>query len=267
MSSLPSKILNWGFRRYVRRFVRKNFNAVRVQGQEQVAELMDGPVVCFANHPGWWDPMTAVLMTDRLFPGRSFAAPIDAEALRRYPILERLGFFSVERDTASGAREFLRMSRLRLKNPQTILWLTPSGKFQDVRQPSEFMSGLGHLLNSEFSGAALPMAIEYTFWNERSPELLVRFGSPVSLSTLPVERDARTHELVRALATTQASLAQHAIARDSASFTTLAVGRAGIGGFYDFGRRIIANLRGQRFVARHSQEDLVSAKPVNGEST
>jgi 1-acyl-sn-glycerol-3-phosphate acyltransferase len=208
MASLPSKILNWGFRGYVRRFVRKNFNAVRVTGQEQLAELPAAPIVCFINHPGWWDPMTGVLMTDLLFPGRQFAAPMDAEALKSYPILERLGFFAVERETASGAKDFLRTSRELLKNPQTILWLTPAGKFHDIRQPAPFMNGLSHLVDSAFHGIALPMAIEYTFWNERSPELLVRFGDPVDCASLPTDRDARTLVFETALATTQTSLAE-----------------------------------------------------------
>lgn len=267
MFSLPSKILNWGFRRYVRRFVRKNFNAVRVTGQEKFAELPDAPVVCFINHPGWWDPMTGVLMTDLLFPGRRFAAPMDAEALKNYPILERLGFFSVERDTVSGAKEFLRTSRELLKNFHTILWLTPAGKFHDIRQPAPFMNGLSHLVDSEFSGTALPMAIEYTFWNERSPELLVRFGTPVDCAHLSKDRDARTLELENALAMTQASLAELAIARDSAGFTTLAMGRAGVGGVYDFWRRMMASLRGRRFQDRHSNEPVMSANAIKGELT
>ncbi len=267
MSSLPSKILNWGFRRYVRRFVRKNFNAVRVTGHEQLSHLSDGPVVCFINHPGWWDPMTGVLMTDLLLPGRKFTAPMDAEALKSYPILERLGFFSVERDTASGAKEFLRTSRERLKNTQTILWLTPAGKFHDIRQPAPFMNGLSHLIDSQFRGTAMPTAIEYTFWNERCPELLVRFGSPIVCADLPVERDARTLELEKALATTQASLAELAVARDPAGFTTLAMGRAGVGGVYDFWRRMMASLRGRRFQDRHSNEHVMSATAVQGELT
>lgn len=265
MSGLPSKILNWGFRRYVRRFVRKNFNAVRVIGQEQLAGLPEGPIVCFINHPGWWDPMTGVLMTDLLFSTRRFAAPMDAEALRSYPILERLGFFSVERESTSGAKEFLRISRELLKNPQTILWLTPAGKFHDVRQPASFMNGLSHLVDSKFHGTALPMAIEYTFWNERSPELLVHFGSPLNCAGLSTDRDVRTSELEHALVATQAKLAERAIARDPAGFTTLAMGRAGVGGLYDFWRRVIAGLRGRKFQDRHSGEPLVSAKAVNGE--
>lgn len=99
---------------------------------------------------------------------------MDAESLQKYPILERLGFFPVERDTASGAKEFLRTSRELLKNSETILWLTPAGKFHDVRDP-HFMNGLSHLVDSDFPGTALPMAIEYTFWNERSPSC--SFGS------------------------------------------------------------------------------------------
>jgi 1-acyl-sn-glycerol-3-phosphate acyltransferase len=265
MASLPSKILNWGFRGYVRRFVRKNFNAVRVTGQEQLAELPAAPIVCFINHPGWWDPMTGVLMTDLLFPGRQFAAPMDAEALKSYPILERLGFFAVERDTASGAKDFLRTSRELLKNPQTILWLTPAGKFHDIRQPAPFMNGLSHLVDSDFHGTALPMAIEYTFWNERSPELLVRFGDAVDCAALPTDRDARTLLLQAALATTQTSLAERAIDRDPASFTTLAMGRAGIGGLYDLWRRMIAGLRGQQFQDRHRGEPLESGRAIKGE--
>lgn len=265
MTSLPSTILNWGFRRYVRRFVRNNFNAVRVAGRNHLADLPAAPIVCFINHPGWWDPMTGVLMTDRLFPGRAFAAPMDADALQSYPILERLGFFGVQRDSAGGARDFLRTSRTLLKNPQTILWLTPAGKFHDVRQPAPFMPGLSRLVDPEFHGTVLPMAIEYTFWNERLPELLVQFGSPVNCASLPEDRDGRTRAFETALATTQSSLAELAIARDPAHFATLAMGRAGIGGFYDGWRRLAAPLRGRRFQHRHGPEPVTSTHRVRGD--
>jgi 1-acyl-sn-glycerol-3-phosphate acyltransferase len=265
MSTLVSNVLHWGFRRYVRRFVRKNFNAVRVVGWEPLANLPSGPVVCFANHPGWWDPMTAVLMTDLMFPSRNFTAPMDAEALQSYPVLERLGFFPVKRETSGGVKDFLRTSRELLKNPNTILWLTPAGKFHDARQPVPFLNGLSFLVDSDFHGSALPMAIEYTFWNERCPELLLRFGSPVDCVALPEDRAARTIHLEQALTATQASLAELAIARDPASFTTVALGRAGIGGVYDFWRRIIAQLQGREFRDRHSSGKLVSSKLINGE--
>lgn len=109
------------------------------------------------------------------------------------------------------------------------------------------------------------MAIEYTFWNERTPELLVRFGDPVDCATLPANRDDRTRHFENSLAKTLASLADLAIARDPAMFTTLALGRAGVGGLYDFWRRTIAGLRGQKFKTRHGDETLMPSKIVNGE--
>ncbi|MGV2342157.1 MAG UNVERIFIED_CONTAM: hypothetical protein LVR18_52055 [Planctomycetaceae bacterium] len=111
IESWGSRVLNRGFRRYVRRFVKSSFNAVRVAGAEHARGLPAGSVVVYVNHPGWWDPMVAVLFTDLLLHDRKFAAPMDAAALARYPVLERLGFFGVERDSAAGAREFLRQSR------------------------------------------------------------------------------------------------------------------------------------------------------------
>ena len=265
MTALLSRTLNWGFRRYVRRFVRKNFNAVRAQGIENLSSLARKPVICFLNHPGWWDPMTGVLMTDLLFSERRFVAPMDAHALRRYPILERLGFFPVERDTTRGAREFLRHSRQLLSASDAILWVTPSGKFHDVRQPASFMAGLTHVVHQEFEGWALPMAVEYTFWNERSPELLVRFGKPLSAVDLPSDREARTLWLERSLAETQADLAAASIARDAKLFTTLLTGRAGVGGLYDLWRRLSATVRRERFSKRHSNDSTLPMEPREGE--
>ena len=267
MSSLASRILNWGFRGYVRRFVRRNFNAVRVAGCDVVESLPAGPIVCFINHPGWWDPMTGVLMTDLLFPGRRFAAPMDAEALIRYPVLERLGFFALGRDTVTGAKDFLRTSCNLLNQTETILWLTPTGNFCDIREPASFMSGLGHLVDRDFQGTALPMAIEYTFWNERCPELLVQFGSPVAADQLPPDRDSRTLMLEHALARAQASLATLAIARKADAFTTIESGRAGIGGLYDSWRRVTAWVRGSKFRKRHEVETAIVTGSIKADLT
>jgi len=267
MSNLASRILNWGFRGYVRRFVRRNFNAVRIARRDVVESLPAGPIICFINHPGWWDPMTGVLMTDLLFPGRRFAAPMDAEALSRYPVLERLGFFALERDTVTGAKDFLRTSRELLNQNETILWLTPTGKFCDIREPASFMSGLGHLVDRDFQGTALPMAIEYTFWNERCPELLVQFGAPITVDQLPKDRDARTVILEDALAHTQASLATLAIARKADAFTTIETGRAGIGGIYDSWRQFVAWVRGSKFRKQHEVESTLVVRSIKADLT
>jgi 1-acyl-sn-glycerol-3-phosphate acyltransferase len=265
MPSAFSSILNWGFRRYVRRFVRRNFNAVRVAGRSHVEPLPTGPVVCFLNHPSWWDPMTAVLLTDLLFPERTFWAPMDADALKQYPILELLGFFGVARDSATGAKEFLKRSRELLQLPTTILWMTPTGSFHDVRQSVPFMPGLSHLVDGKAEVSILAMAVEYTFWNERGPELLVEFAARLKGSALPDDREQRTLALQELLACTQQSLARRAIARDPSAFSTLALGRAGVGGLYQSFQHLMAWLRGQRFQDRHSPEPIPNHIARTGE--
>jgi hypothetical protein len=93
------------------------------------------------------------------------------------------------------------------------------------------------------------------FWSERKPELLVRFGAPVSagaLRELPVPE--RSAVLGRALEDTMDALAAEAIARDPAAFRTLFSGRAGVGGSYDLWRRARALLRGERFSPAHGDE-------------
>lgn len=251
MDSWGSRVLNRGFRRYVRRFVKSSFNAVRVAGAEHARGLTTGSVVIYVNHPGWWDPMAAVLFTDLLLHGRKFAAPMDAAALTRYPILERLGFFGVERESAAGAREFLRQSRRVLEHGQTALWITPAGRFHDVREVVPFQSGLSHLVDRSFVGSVLPMALEYVFWNERRPELLARFGPAIDCRGLPEERAERTAFLEQRLAEQQTELTRQALERSGAAFERLLAGASGIGGVYDAWRRLTCWLRGGNFDARH----------------
>lgn len=249
--SIGSRMLHWGFRGYVKRFVRRNFNAVRVACRDRIEQIGSGPIVCYINHPGWWDPMTGVLLTAEFFPGFRFAAPMDAEALDSYPILNRLGFFPVARDSAEGARTFLRTARRCLADPRSILWVTPAGRFTDVRERVDFQPGLSHLITTEFSGTAIPLAIEYAFWNERQPELLIEFGQPLNTAGLPADRRARNTILEAELHALQDSLAARAIRRSESEFETLCLGRAGVGGLYDATRRMVSWSRGKRFEQRH----------------
>ena len=57
-----------------------------------------------------------------------------------------------------------------------MLFLTPQGKFADVRAPLVFAPGLEHLAARAPRAHFLPLAIEYTFWEERKPEVLLAFG-------------------------------------------------------------------------------------------
>ena len=49
----------------------------------------DGPLIVVLNHPSWWDPLVGLVLTE-LFPDRAHYFPMDAHALQRYRIFQRL---------------------------------------------------------------------------------------------------------------------------------------------------------------------------------
>jgi phytoene desaturase len=249
------------FRRHVKRFhLARHFHAVRLSTSGRPAAVPDGPLIVILNHPCWWDPMVGLALTE-LFPDRAHFAPMEAGALRRYRLFERLGMFAIESGTPGGAREFLRTSRAILARPRTALWITAQGRFADPRErPPGVRPGVAHLARRLRRAVILPLALEYPFWEERYPEALARFGPAIV-----VERGAdRTAEewrtgIEQALADTQDALALEARRRDPTAFETLVVGKAGVGGVYDCWRWLRALLRGEPFRPEHGAPDVLPA--------
>lgn len=240
------------FRRVVRRYFRRHFRAVQAQGLEQLQGLR-GPLIVYGNHSSWWDPMLIVLLGDLLFlPRMRHYAPIDARALRTYPILRKLGIFPVEMASPRGAAQFLRTAEAILREGG-ILWLTPQGRFSDPREsPLAFKPGLAALALRMPEVPLVPLAVEYTFWDERLPETLLHFGAKVILTPQLTTAQA-TRALEDALAASMYSLQRAAMARDAAAFTTLFSGGRGTGGMYGFIRRIGGWFQGKPLNLDHTE--------------
>jgi 1-acyl-sn-glycerol-3-phosphate acyltransferase len=240
------------FRGYAARYLRKHFHAVRLSGSSSLT-VGDGPILVAMNHPSWWDPLIGAVLS-RLFAGREHAVAMDAAALRQYPLFRRLGFFAVEQGGARGAAEFLRAGLAALSQSNGMLWVTPQGRFADARErPLALKPGIGALAARLRGGVVLPVALDYVFWSERTPEALVRFGDPLRIEDHP-DRDARAwKELIEArLTDTLDALTADALTRDPERFTTLIQGKVGIGGVYDLWRKLKAWSRGRRFEPAHA---------------
>jgi 1-acyl-sn-glycerol-3-phosphate acyltransferase len=223
------------FRRVVRGYFRRHFRAVSAQCAERLAKA-DGPVIVYANHSSWWDPMVSVLLAECLLPGRKHYAPMDAEALKKYPILRRLGIFPVEMSSARGAAQFLRTSQAILA-AGGVLWITPQGRFEDAREELRFKPGLGALAVRVPEVTLVPLAIEYTFWDERLPETLLRVGEPVRVAA-GASSEMATEQMEQALAVVMRELKSAAMARDPKAFTSLLSGGRGTGGLYGVVRKL-----------------------------
>jgi 1-acyl-sn-glycerol-3-phosphate acyltransferase len=249
----PSRRLLSIFGFYLRWYIGRHFHGLRIANAERFPREVSGPLIIYLNHASWWDPLTCIMVSRRFLPQADHYAPMDEAALERYGFFGKLGLFPVELDTHRGALQFLRSATEVLMMPNSVLWLTPQGKFADARaRPPVFKEGLASLLHRLPSATLLPLAIEYVYWDERLPEILVNPGDPIRISNGDESRrDARNELLTGALAIAQEELAVLAIARSAANFKSLLDGAAGIGVFYDLWRRMRSGARGERYQPEH----------------
>jgi 1-acyl-sn-glycerol-3-phosphate acyltransferase len=253
--SLPALRL---FRRIVRGYFRRHFHAVRISGASGFSALAKsnaGPVIVYANHSSWWDPMVSVYLAERFMSARQHYAPMDAIALERYAVLKHVGIFGVEMNSVRGAVTFLRTSETILVSGG-VLWITPQGRFVDSRaRPVEFKPGLSALASRVAASigrcTVVPLAIEYPFWDERLPECLLHFGQPVRVQS-GHDPEILQPRLVHSLEVAMNNLSAIAMQRDARSFDTLSHGKLGTGGFYGGWQRLKAFLTRRPYHAEHT---------------
>ena len=253
---LPA-VSNWQLRlfaRYVRFYLRRHFHGLHLLETSPLDSLAGMPVLICLNHPSWWDPLMAVYLSQRFFAERRQYAPIAAKGLEKYRFFEKIGFFGIDPDTRRGAQCFLRIGRAVLKRADGVLWVTAQGHFADVRErPTVLHGGIGHLAHSaQMPFALLPMALEYAFWEERTPEAFVCLGEPeVFRNGNSLTAAEWTTHCAGRLQATQDRLAKHVLSRDANAFRPLLKGGAGVGGVYDVWRAVKSLGRGKRFRAEH----------------
>lgn len=250
--ALRSRLRCWFFGGIMARRLRRGFHAVRLARPGWPVLPPGRPVIVYLNHPSWWDPALLIMMGTTRFRGRPGYGPIDAEMLRRYRFMRRLGLFGLEPGRA-GAVAFLRNAERILADPRAMLWITAEGAFTDPRcRPVTLRPGIAHLVRRMPSALVVPLAVEYPFWDERTPEALMRFGEPMDaavLAGLPVPEIGA--ELEARLEAVMDQLALDAQSREPARFLTLIDGTVGVGGVYDLWRRARAWAGGRAFSPAH----------------
>ncbi len=237
---------------YLRWYMRRHFHALRVANAGRIP-VQAQPLILFANHASWWDPLTAMLLAQTVLPEREHYAPMDETALAHYGIFRPMGFFPIDNASAHGAGQLLRAGYQILARPGAVLWITPESQFQDVRKrPIVFRPGLGALMNRTGKLTCVPVAIEYVYWNERLPEILVNVGEPLEIADGTVE-DARTwtNLLSYAMAATLDELAMLAMERDPEAFETILSGASGVGGVYEMWKRFSCAITGRPYHQDH----------------
>ena len=248
----PSRRAIGLFSIYLRWYLRRHFHCVRVANAGRIPPQAE-PLILFGNHASWWDPLTAMVLGQAILPEREHYAPMDAIALEHYSIFKPMGFFPVDNASPRGAAQLLRAGREVMDRPGAVLWITPESQFNDVRKrPVVFRPGMGALMSRSGRMTCVPIAIEYTFWNERLPEVLINIGEPLEIADGTLE-DARTwtNLLSYAMAATLDELTMLATERDPDGFETILSGGGGIGGVYELWKRFTSAVTGKPYHHDH----------------
>ena len=237
----PSHRLLSLFRVYLYWYIGRHFRGMRVAHRERFPQS-DGPLIVFANHASWWDPLSFFIISRYFLPQADHYAPMDAAALGHYSFFHKLGIFPVESGSTRGAAQFLHTARQILSTPRSVLWVTPEGQFTDMRtRPPVFRPGMAAMVARLGACTLVPLAFEYTFWDERLPEILLSCGEPIRVKDGHQHTTTEWSEtLATALARTQDELADLVKLRDPSRFATVLHGRVGIGGIYELWKRLLS---------------------------
>lgn len=217
------------FTRYSMRKLERSFFAVRAapgfEAELDRCREHDGPLIVAANHCSWWDPLVGLALLGRCLAGRTVRAPMDLAQLRRFGFFRGVGLFGVDPDNPASLeamREYVLGYFAAEARP--TLWITPQGRFEDVRQRVRLRPGAAALA----AGAGprvrvVAIAMEYAFWSDQKPELFLR-AEPV------VAERASTSAWHRALSegmqANADALAALVMARDPGAFVHLSRGSA-----------------------------------------
>lgn len=174
--------------------LKKSFYSIRVKNKENY-DLRDKSKGCiiFANHCCWWDGLVAYILCRKVL---HTSLRMMVEELYRFPLLSRIGAFSVDKDSPQAAVKALNYCTEFLSNPEGTLWIYPQGFVMPPdHRPVKLANGIAYLCSKLDGINLIPIAHRYNFLREDRPEILIEIGEPIVLKNNEIDRKEFTHYL------------------------------------------------------------------------
>ena len=166
---------------------KRSFYSMRVKNAENFEQRDKSKgTIFFATHCSWWDGPIAYLLCRGVLKTN---IRMMIEELYRFPLLSRIGAFSVEKDSPQSSLKSLNYCVNFLQQPESSLWIFPQGFVMppDYR-PIKFGSGLSYLCRKLNGVNLIPIAHRYNFLREDRPEILIEVGKPILVASDSINR-------------------------------------------------------------------------------
>ncbi len=204
-----SKFWLWVASMFFFNMLQNRFFAFRYRGEENYFEAeKDVPTILFAPHCNWWDGIVLYNTTHRIFHKE---IRLMVEELNRFPLLRRGGAYSVNKKSPQSAMKALKYSVDVVGDLRNILCIFPQGIIRPPHfRPIEFQTGLAYIAENAVKRYGkvnlIPMAVDYAFFRDNRPEVIVEFGKRIELrqgnELDKMSRKELTHYLEHALSET-----------------------------------------------------------------
>jgi 1-acyl-sn-glycerol-3-phosphate acyltransferase len=204
-----SKFWLWVASMFFFNMLQNRFFAFRYRGEETYFEAeKDVPTILFAPHCNWWDGIVLYNTTHRIFHKE---IRLMVEELNRFPLLRRGGAYSVNKKSPQSAMKALKYSVDVVGDLRNMLCIFPQGIIRPPHfRPIEFQTGLAYIAENALKKYGkvnlIPMAVDYAFFRDNRPEVIVEFGKRIELRQGNefdnMSRKELTHYLEKALTET-----------------------------------------------------------------
>ncbi len=184
--------------------LRHRFYAFRYKGEEQYYDSdTNVPTIFFGPHSNWWDGMVFFNIANKIFHKE---IRLMIEELNRFPLFSKGGAYSVNKKSAQSAMKALQYSVEVMADKKNLLFIFPQGIIRPPHyRPIEFQTGLAYIAHSAVKKYGrvnlIPIAMDYTFFRDNRPEVIISFGKRIELdkATDNLDRKEMTHRFEKAL--------------------------------------------------------------------
>ncbi len=185
--------------------VQNRFYAFRYKGDEGVLEK-GVPTILYAPHSNWWDGSVLYNITHRIFHKE---IRLMIEELNRFPLLRRGGAYSVCKKSPQSAMKALQYSVDVVGDLKNMLCIFPQGIIRPPHyRPMVFQTGLAYIAQKSVARYGkinlVPVALDYCFFRDNRPEVIVTFGEKLTLTKENIIKDRKelTHLFEREMVKT-----------------------------------------------------------------
>ncbi|WP_082234354.1 lysophospholipid acyltransferase family protein [Halobacillus massiliensis] len=193
LKAKKNNTLMWGFTRYNRQFIRRNFENIYIRCESN--QRLNKKKLFIANHSSWWDSLVIYFLNDQVIQSDAYGM-MHKEGMERFPFFRGIGVYSVDSKDRNHLLESLRYSCDLLNNNKTV-WIFPQGEEQHLeKRPLHFSNGISYIIQNSKEIEVVPVSIYYSFGHTKKPDIYINVGFPVETTKLiPLQRKEITRYL------------------------------------------------------------------------